>query len=309
MPGLSTTEFLLPRSSPSQFKRWLSEKKYLEALLYLGVCGLSFVAPFPAVFERPIPYQVLPNSGDVVLDLELNNPYIEDKDASCPVALLLVLCLLLPLLVCLGYSVSFGRGINGDTHAIFCAIFLGLAITEYVTTILKVYVGRLRPNFYQMCKFDTETLECSDDTMIHEGRTSFPSGHTSLTFNGMSLISLYISGKLHYHFSAQPLWLYRLLSLAALSPYTVAIWVGASRIHDYWHHPSDVCVGALIGVVAAHVGYLSFFPGVESRHLAPFPLRKVSAFKGGKDRGKEEEEHCEDSSRSEKAMEEAQGAV
>ncbi len=136
-----------PRNSCT---RWLNEKKFLETALYLIVTLLAFLAPKPALFERPIPYQVL-KSGEVILDFELNNPYIEDKDASCPVSLLIVLCFVVPGCAILGYSLTFARRVSGDTHAISCAFLLGLAITDHVTNCLKVYVGRFRPNF---CKFN-----------------------------------------------------------------------------------------------------------------------------------------------------------
>ena len=128
----------------SACKAWITERTFLEACLYVLIAILSFVAPYPAVYERPIPYQLLQTAGVtdyVVLDLELNNEYIPDKDASCPISLLIVLSLVIPLLVLSGYSLSFGRRIAGDTHAILCAFLLGLALTEFTTTWLKVYVS------------------------------------------------------------------------------------------------------------------------------------------------------------------------
>jgi membrane-associated phospholipid phosphatase len=43
------------------------------------------------------------------------------------------------------------------------------------------------------------------------------------------------------------LFAYRLLTPLALVPACFAVWVGASRVHDNWHHPSDVATGLLLG--------------------------------------------------------------
>ena len=42
-------------------------------------------------------------------------------------------------------------------------------------------------------------------------------------------------------------------TVVALSPFLLAAWIGISRVRDYWHHPSDVATGGVLGAVIAYV--------------------------------------------------------
>jgi membrane-associated phospholipid phosphatase len=44
-----------------------------------------------------------------------------------------------------------------------------------------------------------------------------------------------------------------------LPPMFVAFFTAASRVHDNWHHPSDVIAGALIGIASSTFGFRVFF--------------------------------------------------
>ena len=72
--------------------------------------------------------------------------------------------------------------------------------------------GRLRPDFLSRCKWDSvlkactgylDLLFCLDGRLIlHRnpsdivnGRTSFPSGHSSTAFSGMTVLSLWLAGQ------------------------------------------------------------------------------------------------------------------
>ena len=161
-----------------------------------------------------------------------------------------------------------------------CAFFFSLALTEFVTNFVKLYVGRFRPNFYDMCGFDINTLKCTaSESYITQGRTSFPSGHASMSACGMSILSHYLLGKI----SLMQTWegfvltrneflpFRRFLQLCAMSPYIAAIWVSASRIHDNWHHPSDVLAGSVIGYASACLSYFMFYPSLfDPKSAVPY---------------------------------------
>lgn len=34
-----------------------------------------------------------------------------------------------------------------------------------------------------------------------------------------------------------------------------AVFVAASRVSDYWHHPTDVLAGSILGIIVAYVSY------------------------------------------------------
>lgn len=82
----------------------------------------------------------------------------------------------------------------------------------------------------------TELLKYS----IHEerpdssGNDSFPSGHTSLSFQAATYVQQRYGWKI------------------AIPFYTMATYVGWSRIHSDKHYTKDVLAGALIGIISAH---------------------------------------------------------
>lgn len=96
------------------------------------------------------------------------------------------------------------------------ALFLGAALTQGVTDVIKVSVGRLRPHFLAVCMADVcpsgvvpspvyiENVTCTnnDTDILRQARLSFPSGHTSLAaycmvyFAVSILLSLFFVSKI-----------------------------------------------------------------------------------------------------------------
>ncbi|XP_042896063.1 putative phosphatidate phosphatase isoform X2 [Parasteatoda tepidariorum] len=139
---------------------------------------------------------------------------------------------------------------------IFGGIFLyGLIITELPTDFIKSLVGRLRPNFLELCKpnFNCSSVgnphyyvgeyNCTNPHLRSEMfiRTSFPSGHTSLASYAMLYTVFYLAKKVtlsRYSVLAKPLLLGMLLMPSG--------YVSFSRISENWHHWDDVLGGFLI---------------------------------------------------------------
>jgi len=100
--------------------------------------------------------------------------------------------------------------------------------------------------------------------MEKEARLSFLSGHASVTFATMTLISLYLSGKFGL-FRKGPsrghIWK---LYVCILIPQAAAMFVALSRIRDYWHHCDDVLAGAVLGVACGFIGYFMHFPALSN---------------------------------------------
>jgi hypothetical protein len=60
-------------------------------------------------------------------------------------------------------------------------------------------------------------------------------------------------------------------------PLALSLWICCSRIHDNWHHPSDVIAGAFLGAFLAIFHYLLGFPHPwrsDSRVPLVSPLRE-----------------------------------
>eukprot|EP00554_Chaetoceros_debilis_P003973 CAMPEP_0194084386 /NCGR_PEP_ID=MMETSP0149-20130528/13080_1 /TAXON_ID=122233 /ORGANISM="Chaetoceros debilis, Strain MM31A-1" /LENGTH=170 /DNA_ID=CAMNT_0038767031 /DNA_START=160 /DNA_END=669 /DNA_ORIENTATION=- len=147
---------------------------------------------------RPIPYQQL-GTGDIVLDLGLNNPLVEE--VTVPSALLIHSSITLPLIVLIVVTFISPRIKSAcyrfhDAHAAVCTLLTTIGMSEFVTQMVKMYVGRLRPNFYALCEFDPSTLQCAaNQAREMEGRQSFPSGHSSLSMAGMGVLALFFLGR------------------------------------------------------------------------------------------------------------------
>ncbi|XP_063898918.1 phospholipid phosphatase 5 isoform X2 [Helicoverpa armigera] len=87
-----------------------------------------------------------------------------------------------------------------DAFEILLSWSLALGINGVLTDMMKLIVGRPRPDFYYRCFPDgveTKYLQCTGDaTEIMEGRKSFPSGHSSLSFCSLGMASAWLCGRL-----------------------------------------------------------------------------------------------------------------
>ena len=110
------------------------------------------------------------------------------------------------------------------------AVLLALIIAAAITWLLKIGFGRMRPLF-----FDVEGFVGFYPPSFNWAFNSFPSGHAAACFAGLVTIGLMYP-------KAKPY------------TWTVAIVFGFSRIFIGMHWPSDVLLGAFIGMCAADFG-------------------------------------------------------
>eukprot|EP00891_Asterochloris_glomerata_P008515 jgi/Astpho2/8515/Aster-x1528 len=91
-----------------------------------------------------------------------------------------------------------------EMHSIALGLLANVMACALVTNVIKLSVGRPRPNFVERCwpdgklQFDTAGVPLCAANAINpaEGRKSFPSGHTSWTTSGMAYLSFWAAGKL-----------------------------------------------------------------------------------------------------------------
>jgi len=159
---------------------------------------------------------------------------------------------------------------------------LASPLNGVLTNVVKLCVGRPRPDFVFRCwpdgeipenAFDKPALPCNGNSAaIIEGRKSFPSGHSSFSFATWGFVFLYLAGKLGTFRCRSPAPSLHLLLLSSclLAPTCIAI----SRTADYHHHWQDVIVGSLLGFLTVWVVYRQHYPSLSSPQSAK-PLTSI----------------------------------
>ncbi len=114
---------------------------------------------------------------------------------------------------------------NSNAFLVFCSLILSGIVVE----ILKVIIGRARPIFFDefgIVGFFPGTFEWAFNSM--------PSGHTALSFAGLVMLGM-------------------LMPRFKILTWSLAIAIAVSRVAIGAHWPTDVLLGAFIGMVAADV--------------------------------------------------------
>lgn len=151
------------------------------------------------------------------------------------------------------------------TLAGLSGLLAAIGICEITTHMMKYFVLRRRPNFYAHCGWDPATKLCTAaPKKILEAQLSFPSGHSSISWCGMTFLALVLLGKLNISSGKHSWWKQWAMWLVCWIPCSWAAYVATGRIVDRWHHSSDVVAGILIGIVCALVSYHAAFPHVFS---------------------------------------------
>jgi membrane-associated phospholipid phosphatase len=174
--------------------------------------------------------------SELILNAELSHPLVDPPTVGS--AFLLGLSVCMPIIIMIIAVVVTTKSTTRlhALHASLCGFVLAVALVEGGTQLLKFYVRRPRPNYYALCGFTSANRKCAST----EANLSFPSGHSSLACNGMMYLVWFGVGQLR-QCSRLSLGQKRISGLVlAIVPLSTAAWVGASRLVDKWHHPSDV---------------------------------------------------------------------
>lgn len=78
--------------------------------------------------------------------------------------------------------------------------------------------------------------------MVGDATKSFPSGHAATSMSTLGYLT-FLTLEDVYHLSKSFTWNTNFTILMyhyALIPFFLAVWISASRIHDYWHFAADV---------------------------------------------------------------------
>ncbi|KAJ2666377.1 hypothetical protein GGH99_006754 [Coemansia sp. RSA 1285] len=218
-------------------------------------------------------------------DKSISYPYVRPSQQTVTVPMLFFVAIAVPIAIIAGISLGHRKS-TYDFHVALLGLLMGVSLTLMFTDVLKNVVGRPRPNLLARClpvlpkeplrdpPHGLSTIDiCTQENIavLNEGFRSFPSGHTSLSFAGMTYLMFYLAGKLHI-FDGQG---HSYKPFLVFMPLLIAAIVGATRLADYWHHSTDVLFGAMIGIVTATFSYHQYFPVAISPNCdMPFDLRK-----------------------------------
>ncbi|KAL7728854.1 hypothetical protein ACLKA6_004200 [Drosophila palustris] len=165
-----------------------------------------------------------------------------------------------------------------DFWAATWAWTMAVCMNGIPTSLLKITVGRPRPDYFYRCFPDgimvlNETANALGSSIldfnctgvpseINEGRKSFPSGHSSFAFASFGFVAYYVGAKLHAFDARGRGQTWRLC--IAVVPFIVAALVAVSRTCDYHHHWQDITVGAVIGILTGYCSYRQYYPSIFS---------------------------------------------
>lgn len=195
-----------------------------------------------------------------------------------PIAVLFPMILIIPLSIfVLNFFATRDRN---DVSQASLALTLGLGLNGVLTDVIKILVGRPRPDFFWRCFPNGEMnseMECTGDTKSEmDGRKSFPSGHSSFAFAGFGFLAWYLMGKLRLFTAHGRGQSWRLI--ACIVPLLVAAMIAISRTCDYHHHWQDVLVGSLMGLAISYLCYRQYYPSLSNTHCNRSYLSGIMAY-------------------------------
>lgn len=204
-----------------------------------------------------------------------NYPHV--KNTRVPTRLLYTLVIAVPVLTILLFSgvLTPRRKVSDVIHALLCSS-LAFVLNGILTNMIKLTVGRPRPDFFKRCypngaaplgQPSVNNLVCfGDPDLIIEGRKSFPSGHSSMSFMAFGFCALYIAGKLQVLSRRRGDSMRLVMSIL---PLCCALLVAISRTCDYRHHWQDVVVGSALGMSVSYCVYFQYYPSLfdQNCHL------------------------------------------
>ncbi|KAL7411542.1 phosphatidic acid phosphatase type 2/haloperoxidase [Mrakia frigida] len=200
-----------------------------------------------------------------ISDTSLHHQYATNSRVSS--ANLYVIALVAPAAIILLISLIVTRSF-WDLHSGWLGLALSLSVTSTVTNIIKITVGRPRPDILDRCQpapgltnptpytLSDSRVICTRLDLLNDGFRSFPSGHASLSFCGMIYLTFYLAAKVHISNQRGFSWKTWLL----LAPISGATLVAISRSMDYRHHATDLIAGSLLGTAIGWYCYRQYYP-------------------------------------------------
>jgi membrane-associated phospholipid phosphatase len=187
-----------------------------------------------------------------------------------------------------------------------------LATSTLFNSLLKIFIGSLRPHFLTICNpvnpppfpgrglmrtWYTPGQVCTRPAgKVKEAQMSFPSGHASAAFAGFGFLALWINarwkvladgGRFRDHDGTRasaalasggevmPQRVHHWKFVLFVAPLCIAFLIAGSKVRDGWHHPVDVVFGALVGTLFAHWAYRMVYRSVYDWRTNHIPMAEA----------------------------------
>lgn len=172
---------------------------------------------------------------------------------------LLMVAVIIPLLA-LSCVIVIDPTISDKFHTFYetsSEFSIGISVTAFMTTFLKIRLAKLRPDFLQRCGPSVSLLNNStsvlyDETVctlpmgkrvLMDGYKSCPSGHSSMAIAGLGFVTVWCMKRYLSRDQMRPV----IVGVSCL-PLLVALDVVCSRITDFRHSYGDVLAGCFLGI-------------------------------------------------------------
>jgi|GEM_PF-998027 len=249
---------------------------YAPDYAFIGVTGglylsgvYDLIPPMPALIGPQLSREDpdLRVMNDPRLDGVIGRPYLSEKVPTLA-------------LVVAGVGAIGAAGVHDGirhtsfhhTHAFTVGALTAVLSTVTAVEVTKTVVGRLRPDYRDRYTraacggaVDDDRINCDafdgfglTDEDLHDGRRSFPSGHSATAFSLATYLSLYLGGEYLWGEGATAASMPIAAGLMGVL-YAGAMYSAASRLGDNRHHPEDVAVGAALGTGMAAASYFLHF--------------------------------------------------
>ena len=205
--------------------------------------------------------ELCPSRKSEFLEGDMTISHTCGNTVSIPMVLLYYL---LTVLLLIALIFIFVNRVNQWKVLLYCILLSTRALSSVLllVNILKVFTGRPRPCFFDLCGYPRTNhiygvmgqigvvSKCTNSYhAINDAFRSFPSGHTMLSSSSFTLC-YFLLRRVFYDSKK---WNHQLIialhNVLLVLSFLVSVMISVTRIFDYRHFASDVVCGYILGVV------------------------------------------------------------